>query len=387
MLSFDFQTFMKDEVSITNNQDYLLKKESIFRKLKESPMTGWREVLQDETLIEKIIAKASWVRRNSSCLVVIGIGGSYMGCYALDKLFSSQFFPNSFPLIYAGYQISDAYLEELISYLKEKDFCLNVISKSGTTLETTIAYQKLLDFMKKKYSEEELRQRIIITTDKNKGVLREDVINNRYFSFEIPDNIGGRYSVLSVVGLFPLATQIDIRKLLSGAMNASAYMEDAYFYAYLRKELYNHGRVVENFVVYDEKMLMFCEWLKQLFAESEGKENRGILPISTFNTRDLHSLGQFFQEGNPIIFETVLRMQHFGNKERVQDIAIESVCEAHMSHTPSNVITCSDLSEYTVGELIYFFFLSAAFSALLFEVDPFNQPGVEAYKEKMRERL
>lgn len=384
MLTFDFKTFMKDEVDIEKNEDDLLKKEIIFEQLDHSFMSGWRQVLQDEELISRMIEKVDWIRKHSSVFVVVGVGGSYMGCRALDEMFSSTFSNEDFPIIYAGYQISDTYLEELTAYLQDKDFCLNVISKSGTTMETDIAYRRLLDFMRKKYTEDEIKQRVIITTDANKGVLREDVEKYGYDSFVIPDNVGGRYSVLTPVGLLPLALRIDIRKLLNGAMHADIYRDDAYQYACLRKRLYDQGRVVENFVVYDEKMLMFCEWLKQLFAESEGKENKGILPISTFNTRDLHSLGQFFQEGTPIVFETVLRKSQ---EEKLREIAIESVCHAHKSHTPSSIITFSDMDEYSIGEFIYFFFLSASFSAFLFGVNPFDQPGVEDYKQKMRERL
>lgn len=380
MLTFDFKNYMDVDTTF-----YEKKKEEIFQRLAQSSMTGWQNILEDSSMIDAISSRAKQVRENSSVLVVVGVGGSYMGCYALDKMFSSYFPSTDFSLVYVGYQLSDLYLKELMMYLKDKDFSVNVISKSGTTLETSIAFQKLKEFMKTRYNEEEMRKRIIVTTDEKKGALRQEVEMYGYDSFVIPSNVGGRYSVLTPVGLFPLATILDIRKLLDGAREGFRYLDDAYHYASLRKSMYDMGKYVENFVVYEEKYLPFCEWLKQLFAESEGKDNKGVLPISSFYTRDLHSLGQFFQEGTPIVFETVLKFTN-QQEERLQNIALESVCVAHQEHTPSSIITAT-LDEYTMGEFIYFFYLSASFSALLFDVNPFDQPGVEKYKQEMRGRL
>ncbi len=373
MLTFDFETYTNKKIPKEGWQE-------ILKKVEQNSMSGFLNPFVPSSLLDQIKSKKEEIKKHSQVLVVVGAGGSFAGCRALDSIFSSYWNPSSFSLLYAGYQLSEEYLERLKNYLKEKEFSINVISKSGTTLETNITYQSLLAFMKTKYTEEELKQRIFITSDEN-SKLKMEADQNGYTFFPIPKNIGGRYSLLTAVGLFPLSLILDIEELLKGAQEGKQYIEEAYQYACLRKAMYDEKRGVENFVFYEEKFLPFGEWLKQLFSESEGKKQRGILPISSLYTRDLHSLGQFLQEGNPIVFETVI---DFDGMDSLQQTAVSSVCKAHQKNTPSLRIHGTDCSVYTMGQLIYFFFLSASFSAVLMDVDPFDQPGVEAYKEEMR---
>ena len=384
MLRFDFNTYTnkyqdKELIEKLNNQ-----KQSIITKLKTYDMTGWLDYHLDNNTLTDIISTANYIKENFDSLIVIAIGGSYMGTYALDNLFKKYFNNDRFEIIYAGWNLSNKYLNELLEYINNKNVAINVISKSGTTMEPSIAYEKIMEKLKDKYSSEELIKRVFITTDANKGSLREEVNKNGYKSFIVPGNIGGRYSILTPVGLLPLATIIDIKELLKGAETAKKYLDDAYNYAVLRYNFYKINRVVENYCSYEPNMLYFLEWLKQLFGETEGKNNKGILPTSSIYTRDLHSLGQFIQEGNPIEFETVLKQEDSGT---LNNLVLDSVCTAHYNHTPSIIITMDKINEYTIGELIYFFFCSAAISGLLFDINPFNQPGVEKYKEEVKRRL
>lgn len=378
MLKFNFETYMNiDDMEI---KKFLVKKDKIKESLFNASMNGWLKIDDD---IEEIIKTADKIKENSDLLIVIGIGGSYMGCCAIDQLFKKYFKDDKFEIIYAGYNLSKKYMDELLDYIKDKDITINFISKSGTTMEPNLAYDAIYKLMKKKYSKEELVERIIITTDEKEGLLREQVDKNGYKSFVIPSNVGGRYSVLTNVGLLPLALVVDIKRLLSGAKNSIKYFDDAYYYACLRNTLFKNKRYVENFVVYEPSMYYFTEWLKQLFGETEGKNGVGILPISTVNARDLHSLGQFLQEGNPIIFETVFKIEN----DHLNNLVLESVAKAHFPHTPTNIITLDKLDEYNIGELIYFFYLSASLSGYLMGIDPFDQPGVEAYKEEVKKAL
>lgn len=394
MLKFDFNTYTDNYI----DNDYLNRilscKDSIQNKLSNSSMTGWLNPEIEPDLLNDIVETANNIKKDSDCLVVIGIGGSFMGCYALDKLFSKYFDDNKFELLYAGFNLSSTYLKELLDHIKDKRITINVISKSGTTLETSLAYGKIMELMHNKYSDDELKNRVIVTTDKEKGTLRDEVNEKGYKSFIIPDNIGGRYSVLSVVGLLPLATIINIKELLRGAKDALRYIDKAYIYSSTRLAMFNKHRYVENFVSYEPKMEFFLEWLKQLFGETEGKNNLGILPDSTINTRDLHSLGQFFQEGTPLLFETVIKVDESDelicgqyDLHKLNNVTLTSVCKAHYSHTPSNIISIDRIDEYSIGELIYFFMLSAAMSGFLFGVDPFNQPGVEKYKNEVKNNI
>lgn len=394
MIKFDLD-YAKRFINQEEYEKLLKEKNHYIMKLQNYYMTGWmREI--DEDLVKKIKDTGQMICNTFDCLVVIGIGGSFLGSYAFHKMFQKYFKDNSFEVIYAGTTLSDEYLDELLEYLNEKNFCLNVISKSGTTMETRITYQVLKDLLKRKYSAEEVKKHIIITTDKENGLLREEVNEEGYLSFEIPDDIGGRYSFMTPAHLLPLAVNYDINKIVEGYYDGKRYGDLAFTYALTRKCLFDQGKVVENFCIYEEKLSPFAEWLKQLFGETEGKDGVGIYPTATVHTRDLHSLGQFIQEGNKILFETFLKIEkssHYidyqgKNLHTINNTVLDSVMRAHYSgEVPCMEITLDSLDLETVSSLIYFFQLSAAFSGLLFGVDPFNQPGVEVYKKEVRSSI
>lgn len=395
MIKYDFKKYTKDYLTEKEFNEIQLKKADIIKKLQNSNMAGWTKEI-DETIIAKIKETANYIKDNFDCLVVIGIGGSFLGSYAFDKMFRKYFDDDKFEIIYAGTTLSSKHLEELIEYLRNKNFCINVISKSGTTMETTITYKLLKDVLKRKYEAEELKNHIIVTTDKEKGILREEANEMEYKSFVIPDDIGGRYSFMTPAHLLPLAINYNIDEIIDGYYHGKRLIDAAYEYAATRYLLYKHGKVVENFAVSEENMSFFSEWLKQLFGETEGKNGVGILPTSTVFTRDLHSLGQFIQEGNKILFETFIKVTKTDNYieydkktlSTINNIVIDSVIRAHSKgNVPCLEIEMDKLTEENVGMLIYFFQLSAAFSGYLFGIDPFNQPGVEVYKQEVRESL
>lgn len=395
MIKYDFKTYTRNYFTEEEYNEVLSKKVDIINKLKNSNMNGWTKEI-DAATISKIKETASFIKKNFDCLVVIGIGGSFLGSYAFDKMFRKYFDDDKFETIYAGTTLSSKHLEELIKYLRNKNFCINVISKSGTTMETSITYKLLKDALKRKYTEEELKNHIIVTTDKYKGKLREEVNEMGYTSFIIPDDIGGRYSFITPAHLLPLAVNYNIDEIIDGYYHGKRLLDVAYEYAATRYLLYKHGKVVENFTVSEENMSYFSEWLKQLFGETEGKNGVGILPTSTVFTRDLHSLGQFIQEGNKILFETFIKVTETNNyieynKEdlsTINNIVIDSVIRAHSKgNVPCLEIEMDELTEENIGILIYFFQLSAAFSGYLFGVEPFNQPGVEVYKQEVRDAL
>ena len=367
---------------------------------------GWVELEFDSEEIEKIKLVANKIRANSDVLVVVGIGGSYLGARAVIEALSNNFEKSN--VLYAGNNMSPDYMNDLLDYLKDKDFSINVISKSGTTTEPAIAFELLKELLVKKYGED-ASNRIYVTTDKERGVLRKEANEKGYESFIIPDNIGGRYSVLTPVGLLPIAAAgIDIDKIICGAkcaMEKYATVEnnECYKYAILRNILYQKGKKIEILANYEPKLQYFMEWWKQLFGESEGKDNKGIFPVSVGYTTDLHSLGQYVQEGERHLFETVIDIENpyrdmefsidenshlnYLNKKTLNfanHSAMQGTITAHVEGgVPNIVISVDKLNEHTIGELIYFFEKACAISGYLLEVNPFNQPGVEFYKKEM----
>ena len=395
MIKFDFKTYVNNYFSSEELTDILNKKKDVINKFSSSNMIGWTRELDQETIAE-IKKTGSYIKNNFDLLVVIGIGGSFLGSYAFDKMFRKYFNDDKFEIIYAGTTLSSKYLDELVNYLKDKNFCINVISKSGTTMETTITYKILKDVLKRKYDSEELKKHIIITTDKESGKLRQEVNKKEYKSFIIPNDIGGRYSFITPAHLLPLSINYDIDKIVKGYFHGKRLIDSAYLYAATRYLLFKHGKFVENFSVDEENISYFCEWLKQLFGETEGKNGKGIYPTSTIYTRDLHSLGQFIQDGNKILFETFLRVKDNNNYieydnrnlNEINNVVIDSVIRAHSTgNVPCLEIEMDELNTENIASLIYFFQLAAAFSGYLFEINPFNQPGVEIYKEEVRKSL
>ena len=374
----------------------------------------------DKKEFEKIRQAAQKIRKDSDVLVVIGIGGSYLGARAVIESLTHTFF-NMIPvekrkapkILYAGNNLSPKYINDLIEAIGDLDLSINVISKSGTTTEPAIAFRIFREILENKYGIQEARKRIYVTTDKSKGALKKLSKEEEYETFVIPDNIGGRYSVLTPVGLLPIAVAgIDIDKLMYGARLAqekynddNLKYNDCYKYAVARNVLYERNKLIEILVNYEPKMHYFTEWWKQLFGESEGKEEKGIFPAGVDFTTDLHSMGQYIQQGRRDIFETVISINKYnsditiktdgdnldglnylaGRKlSYVNEKAMEGTVEAHVSGLcPNIILEMEDLSEESIGHLIYFFEKACAVSGQILGINPFNQPGVEEYKKNM----
>ncbi|MGM9858141.1 MAG: glucose-6-phosphate isomerase [Bacilli bacterium] len=368
----------------------------------------------DKAELDRIVKSAKFVRENFDVLVVCGIGGSYLGARAAIEALNGIFPSDKLEIIYLGQTFSSTYIAQVLSYLKTKKFAINVISKSGTTTETSISFRLLKELLESKVGKEEARKAIFATTDKEKGALKTLCDKEGYETFVLPGDIGGRYSVLTAVGTFPIACAgIDVKKLLKGAEKAMIELNNpdiksnpCYQYAVARDYMYRHKKQVEMFVTYEPSLTMIGEWLKQLFGESEGKQHRGLLPTSVTFSTDLHSLGQFIQDGTPLLFETTvfvkkpaLDVKVPGDKENldglnylkgkklsfVNEKAFEGTLNAHASEgkVSNVVIELEKLTSESLGYLFYFFMRACAMSAYLLKVNPFNQEGVEVYKRRM----
>ncbi|WP_067142394.1 glucose-6-phosphate isomerase [Oceanivirga salmonicida] len=381
-----------------------------------SDFLGWLNLANDydKKEFENIKKAATKIRENSEALVVIGIGGSYLGSRAaIEFLLPNYYNQVKKPEIYfVGTNMSPNYLQDIYNLVKDKDFSVNVISKSGTTTEPAIAFRIFKKLLEEKYGEEEASKRIYATTDKEKGALKTLATNKGYETFVVPDNVGGRFSVLTAVGLLPIAVAgIDIDKLMEGARVAIKDMKNdfdsnaAMQYATLRNILYRKGKVIEIFVNYEPRLHYIAEWLKQLFAESEGKNFKGIYPTSADFSTDLHSIGQAIQEGNRNLFETVMSIEKpehdiiiekdeqdldglnfLAGKslDYVNKMACKGVILAHIDGgVPNLEINIEKADEFNLGYLFYFFEKTVAISGYLNGINPFDQPGVEAYKKNM----
>lgn len=400
-MEFDFNTYTRDYIDSTVIKSYTNKVSSIKKKfLEHTKELEWYHMSEyvDNAELKEILKIASELRETTDVLLVIGIGGSFIGASAMIEAMRPYFKKNEPEILFIGTTLSSKYYSDLMNYLKDKRVSMNVISKSGTTMETMITYQILMGMLEKRYSKKELKKRIYITTNIHSGKLLDIAKTNGYRTFFIPDAIGGRYSILTPVALFPMAVAgIDILEFLTGAKEGRMHLNYASIYAMVRTIFFKRERVVEAFTTYEPKLATFLEWLKQLFAESEGKDCKGILPISVINPRDLHSLGQFISEGNPILFETVLKVEagksfllekYHEELTDINHLVLNKVCEAHQkTGSPSNIISIEELTSYHMGEMVMFFMMSAAISAYLFDVDPFDQPGVETYKALITQEL
>ena len=388
----------------------------------EKDFVGWLELPTnyDKKEFSRIKKAAKKISKESDILIVIGIGGSYLGARAVIEALTSSFYnmksekQRKYPqVLYVGNNLSPNYINELLEVIEDKDFSINVISKSGTTTEPAIAFRIFREILENKYGIEEARSRIYVTTDKKRGALKTLADEEGYEKFVIPDNVGGRYSVLTAVGLLPIACSgIDIDKLMEGAQIAQERYNDSnlkynecYKYAVSRNILNKLYKNIEILVNYEPKMHYFTEWWKQLYGESEGKEQKGIFPAGVDFTTDLHSMGQYIQEGRRNLFETVISIENSAtdiiiNKDEdnldglnylagkgldyVNKKAMEGTIKAHVSgDVPNIVINIEKLDEENMGELIYFFEKSCAMSGMILGVNPFNQPGVEEYKKNM----
>ncbi len=382
-----------------------------------SDFLGWMSlpVDYDKEEFARIKAAAERIKQKCDVFIVIGIGGSYLGARAAIEFLKSNLYNDlkkDTPDIYfVGNSINPAYLNEVISICEGRDVCVNVISKSGTTTEPALAFRIFKKLLEDKYGAEEAKTRIFATTDKAKGTLKKLSDEVGYETFVVPDDVGGRFSVLTAVGLLPIAVAgCDIDKLMAGAANGmKKYGEDdgndAYTYAAVRNILYRKGKSVEMLVSYDPSFTLMGEWFKQLYGESEGKDSKGIFPSAATFSTDLHSLGQFIQDGSKIMFETVVHINtpksdlflepdeanldglNFltgQNMSVVNERAYQGTILAHTEGgVPNLVLEFDDCSEETLGELIYFFEKACAVSGYMLGVNPFDQPGVESYKKNM----
>ncbi|QQZ10529.1 glucose-6-phosphate isomerase [Heyndrickxia vini] len=383
---------------------------------------GWIDlpVEYDKEEFQRILNASEKIKNDSDVLLVIGIGGSYLGARAAIEMLNHSFYNSQTnekrktpQILFVGNNISSSYMTDVIDLLEGKDFSINVISKSGTTTEPAIAFRIFSKLLKQKYGEEAAKHRIYATTDKAKGALKTLANEEGYETFVIPDDVGGRYSVLTAVGLLPIAVSgVNIHEMMDGAAQARIDFNNenlkeniSYQYAAVRNVLYNKGKTIEMLINYEPGLQYFSEWWKQLFGESEGKDQKGIFPSSANFSTDLHSLGQYIQEGRRDLFETVIKvakarhelvieeeehdldgLNYLAGKtvDFVNNKAFEGTLLAHTDgNVPNLIVEIPEMNAYTFGYLVYFFEKACAISGYLLGVNPFDQPGVEAYKVNM----
>jgi glucose-6-phosphate isomerase len=412
---------------VDNSEIYALEKDILdahnaleTKSGKGSEFTGWLNLPTDydKEEFERIKLAADKIKANSDIFVSIGIGGSYLGARAIIEALSHQFSalinkPGNTQVIYAGHNMSEEYMVELLELLDNKEYSMAVISKSGTTTEPAVAFRILKNHLENKYGKEEARTRIVAITDKERGALKTLANNEGYKTYIVPDNVGGRYSVLTPVGLLPIAVAgIDIEQLVGGALAMENYCKEnqnsdnvVAQYAVARQALYHDGKTNEILVSYEPRLQYIAEWWKQLYGESEGKDGKGIFPASDIFTTDLHSMGQYIQDGLRNLFETIISVErptkemripladndldqlNYIAGKRLSEVNLTAETATTLAHVdggvPNIVIQIPEISASTIGELIYFFEMGCALSGYMLEVNPFDQPGVEAYKKNM----
>jgi len=412
---------LNNTISKINFESYQEKVSFIHKMINEktglgNDFLGWTTwpTDYDKEEFARIKQAALEIRNNYDVLVVAGIGGSYLGARCAIEALRGLYSSDSMEIIYLGNTLSSTYISQVLSYLKNKKFAINVISKSGTTTETSVAFRLLKELLISQVGKEAASKAIYATTDKARGALKKESDTEGYKTFVIPDDIGGRYSVITAVGLLPIACAgLDIDALMKGAAaaqkdfnNDNIKTNSCYQYAVARNHFYNNGKSVELFVTYEPQFTQIGEWLKQLYGESEGKQKRGLLPDSVTFSTDLHSLGQFVQDGTPLLFETIvlaknpqedvvvphdnenldgLNFLEGKTLSYVNQKAFEGTLRAHVDDgkVPNIVISVEKMDEYHLGYLFYFFMRACAMSAYLLEINPFDQPGVEVYKKNM----
>lgn len=406
----DLQTWEKE---IANSHDLIMNANG-----EGNDFLGWRDLPLQRDSVADIKNLAKTLREKNDIFVVIGIGGSYLGARAVIEALSSAFASlmpkkNSPIILYAGENLSEDYMADLLEVLKTKDYSLCVISKSGTTTEPAIAFRILKKELEEKYGKEEAKNRIIAITDKSKGALRGLATENGYKTFEIKDDVGGRFSVLTPVGLLPIAVAgFDIEKLLEGAKEIREVLiadksmtNPAWKYSAFRNLLYSKGKKIDVFLCYQPALQYIAHWWQQLFGESEGKEGKGLFPVCLLNTTDLHSMGQYIQEGERLMFETILQVENCNKKveipfdednkdglnyllshslNQINQVALKATRQAHIDGgVPQITVNVEKIDEKNLGAILYFFEFACGLSSYALKVNPFNQPGVEAYKNNM----
>ena len=408
-----------NDINNISGEIYSAQKQLIDRNGEGNDFLGWIDlpVDYDKEEFARIKAAAEKIKKSCDIFIVIGIGGSYLGARAAIEFVKSPVYNNlkkDTPDIYfAGNSISPSSLADLVKICEGKDVCINVVSKSGTTTEPAVAFRVFRNLLEEKYGIEGAKERIFSTTDKEKGTLKKFSDDNGYETFVVPDDVGGRFSVLTAVGLLPIAVAgIDIDEMMQGARDSrekysttDIASNDCLKYAAIRNCLYRNGKSVEILAAYEPAAQMLCEWWKQLFGESEGKDGKGIFPSSVIFSTDLHSLGQYIQDGERIMFETVLNIENAKDKfeipfdphnvdklnflagkdlDFVNNKAMLGTLIAHTDgNVPNIVLNIKDRSAYSFGYLVYFFEYACAVSGYTLKVNPFNQPGVESYKKNM----
>lgn len=400
MIEFDNETYLIDNIKKQFNTVNSSLIDSIIKKFEDdNNMNGWYDIddiiTQDE--LYDLKQTSLRIRNNSDIFLVIATGGSYLGTKGIIDALSPYIKNDRIETIFIGNTLSSEYLIEILDYIKTKNITVNIISKSGNTLEPNVTFDVIYDFMKNKYDSKQLEERIIITTTNNNNNLNKFAIDNNYKRYYIKENIGGRFSTLSVSGLLPmLVNNINIDQLLLGAKEAKKQKQ--YFkYSILRDLFYKNNKVIESFNVYEPKLLSYLEWVQQIFAETQGKKNKGILPIINLNTKNLHSIGQYYQEGKQIVFETNLFITNTNdlyisryNKKmnEINNIACMSTAKAHMGNDISSlIIKINQLNEFNMGYLTFYFEMTSMIGAYLLNVDYYNQFGVENYKNIMNDNL
>jgi glucose-6-phosphate isomerase len=421
-ITFDYENVLPflQQSEVENLSEFVKVAHNMLHEKKGpgSDYLGWVTLPNDYDKEEftRIKKAAERIRNSSDALIVIGIGGSYLGARAaieaLSHSFHNQMNGNT-QIYFAGQNISSTYISHLLEMLEGKDISINVISKSGTTTEPAIAFRIFRDYLEKKYGKEEAKNRIYVTTDKEKGALKQLATEEGFETFVIPDDVGGRYSVLTAVGLLPIAAAgLDIDKMMEGAQsaadkynNADLATNQSYQYAAVRNALYRKGKSIELLVNYEPVLHYVSEWWKQLFGESEGKDHKGLFPASVDFSTDLHSMGQYVQEGRRDLIETVVQVtkpkieltigEDAANLDGLNFLAGKTMDEVNknafhgtvLAHVdggvPNMVVELDELNEYAFGEMVYFFEKACGISGLLMGVNPFDQPGVEAYKKNM----
>ena len=416
MISLDLRNAkLGEDLSLWQDKVSVAHKQLHEKTGKGNDFLGWVDwpVNYDKEEFKRILALKDRMKGKYDTVLVCGIGGSYLGARAAIEMVKGLYPEDGIEVIFVGNTFSTTYINQVLKHIENKEVVLNVISKSGTTTETSISFRIFKQFMERKYGED-AKNRIYATTDKARGTLKALADKEGYETYVIPDDIGGRYSVFTAVGLLPLAlANVDIEALMKGSLDAYNELNTddltknpAYQYAVARRILNNKGYVAEMFVTYHLQLTMIAEWWKQLYGESEGKDGKGVLPTNACFSTDLHSLGQFVQEGAKVEYETVLyvddmegdmefpsdaenldNMNYLAGKKLswVCEKAFEGTLDAHSNegNNPNMVIHLKDNSAYTFGYMIYFFFIACGMTCYLLDINPFNQPGVEVYKKKM----
>lgn len=386
----------------------------------EGALTGWLNLpfQQNEATLQPVQQLADEIKQNAEVLVVVGIGGSYLGANAVQRALTPYFgtHDNGIEVIYAGHHMSGTYMRQLLESLQDKEVYVNVVSKSGTTIESALAFRIIRHYMENRYGTN-ASERIIVTTDAKKGRLLQMAKQNGYRQLDIPSNIGGRFSVFTAAGLLPITVAgIELQQLVAGARQAALDLKEerlakneAYQYAVIRHALYRKGYKIELLASFEQALAPLLEWWKQLFGESEGKEQQGLFPVAVNYSTDLHAIGQFVQDGSPILFETIIHFNEMKDDffisydrndldqlnyvachsfNEMNTIAKDSVALAHSEGgIPIIQLELARLDAYHIGYLLYFFMKACAMSAFLLQVNPFNQPAVEVYKETMQRKL